>query len=473
MYKFSIYINFKETLPLNYYDMLFFLGLLPCSVLFSFFDRSTEYKNLILIITSVLFFSWAKPMTSCLLFLTVLFDYLIGLCIEKSRDENRSASKALLATDFAMNAAVFFIFAHNYLFDAVENLSFSDAVIPVGVAYYTVRGFSYCYDIFKGSKAEKNIFCLLTYMVSYHFMIVGPVVRYKDIEPQIRKRTVTGREINMGLNRFIIGLGKAVLLANVFNQIKLAGLNGHEITLLGCWVGMTAFFAEGYFMFTGLSDMAMGLGLMNGFTYPKNYRDMGINGLFLGLVKSYNTTLTEFFGEVFSSLGKRKKLLSAVSIIACCVALAIWYEAKLNYILVGLAVGIVLVGEKYFWGSRISQAKGIFKAVYVFGLAFFLFGGLYFSSFYGYRKWLLGLVNVGTDYKLSVALKYTVLGNIFLIAIAFAYVCVPIRNKITALTVSYSERSPRAYGQTAICKTVLRAVILVTCIATLAVQYTA
>lgn len=254
--------------------MLFFLGLLPLSILFSFFDRSTEYKNLILIITSVIFFSWAKPLAVCLIFVTVIAEYFIAIGIAKNRETNKSTAKALLAADVVMNAAVLFIFAHNYLFDAISLLSFSQAVLPIGVAYYTLRGFSYCYDVYTGRCAvEKNIFCLLTYMASYHFMIAGPLVRYGDIEPYIRKRTMSGREINEGLNIFIIGLGKAVLLAPVFDSIKLAGLNSDEITLFGSWLGIIAFFGEAYFILAGMSDMARGLGKMNGFDYPKNYKD--------------------------------------------------------------------------------------------------------------------------------------------------------------------------------------------------------
>ena len=132
-----------------------------------------------------------------------------------------------------------------------------------------LRGISYVYDVFKGNcKAEKNIFCLLTYMVSLHFMLVGPLVRYGDIEPQIRHREITGAKLNQGLNKIVFGFGKVVLLAGVFEQIKLAGLNGKEITTLGCWLGMLSFLAQYYFLFTGLSDMAKGLGLTNGFVYP-------------------------------------------------------------------------------------------------------------------------------------------------------------------------------------------------------------
>lgn len=456
-----------------YSDLLFFLGLLPCSVLLSFLDRSTEYKNLILVITSVIFFTWAKPAAVCLLFVTVVFEYLLGLGISRVKEKNTASAKVLLLFDLLMNVAVFFVFAHNYLFDKISLLNFSDAVIPAGVAYYTVRGFSYCYDVYKGRcAAEKNIFCLLVYMVSYHFMLVGPVVRYGDIEPAIRKRTVTGREINEGINRFIIGLGKVVLISSVFSRMKLAGLNGNEITLLGCWFGMIAFFAEIYFLFTGTCDMAGGLGKMNGFDYPENYKDMGVQGLFTGLLKTFNTTLVEFYEEISENISKNKKLAAQVCTVLCCAAVAVWYEAKLNFLAVGIAVGIIVLLEKHVYGQKLGKLPSWVKFIYILLLCITVFGGLYFNSMYGYRKWLLALISVGTKYELSVAMKNAVLNNIFLIIIAFISVCPPVRKKLMSLIESYSQKSARAYGQVRICKTVLTVLTLLYCIVTIAARMT-
>lgn len=456
---------------MSYSDLLFFLGLLPLSVLFSFLDRSAEYKNFILIITSVIFFAWAKPIIVCLLFLTVIAEYLIGIGIEKSKSAGKAGARALLFADLIMNAGIFFVFAHNYLFDKVEILSFSEAVIPVGVAYYTVRGFSYCYDVYTDKiKAERNIFCLLTYMVSYHFMIVGPIVRYGDIEPYIRKRTAGGREINEGLKIFIPGLAKVLLLAPVFSGIKLAGLNGEEITLLGCWLGMISFFAEAYFVFTGMSDMARGLGKMNGFDYPENYRELGTKGLFKGLLESFNTTLVKFFEEVFERAGRGKKLLTAVCTVLCFAAVMLWYEARLNFLIVGIAAGLIAVLEKYAYGRKLERLPSAVKLIYVFILSMILFGGLYFSSMYGYRKWLLALVGTGTEYELSVAVKKAVLNNIVLIVIAFISVCPVIKKPLLSAAERYGERSARAYGQVMICKTAVRAVVLLLCVITAAAK---
>ena len=158
-----------------------------------------------------------------------------------------------------MNVSLMLIFGQNILYNKVK----SSVLTP---PYFHLVWVIICSEEFLMSmtfsrataKQKKNIFCLLTYMVSLHFMLVGPLVRYSDIEPQIRHREITGAKLNEGLTKIVFGLGKVVLLAGVFEQIKLAGLNGQEITTLGCWLGMLSFLAQYYFLFTGLSDMAKG-----------------------------------------------------------------------------------------------------------------------------------------------------------------------------------------------------------------------
>ena len=239
-----------------YSDLIFILGMFPIMTIISLFDRSAEYKNLILIICSLLFFSWGRPFVFCLIFLSVILDWIFGLIISKNR-ENKALCRIFLVLDIIMNVSLMLIFGQNILYNKVKKLSFDATILPLGMGYYMLRGISYVYDVFKGNcKAEKNIFCLLTYMVSLHFMLVGPLVRYGDIEPQIRHREITGAKLNQGLNKIVFGFGKVVLLAGVFEQIKLAGLNGKEITTLGCWLGMLSFLAQYFFLFTGLSDMA-------------------------------------------------------------------------------------------------------------------------------------------------------------------------------------------------------------------------
>ena len=155
------YRNIKEQFILVYSDLIFILGMFPIMTIISLFDRSAEYKNLILIVCSLLFFSWGRPFAFCLIFLSVILDWIFGLIISKNR-ENKVLCRIFLVLDIIMNVSLMLIFGQNILYNKVKKLSFDAAILPLGMGYYMLRGISYVYDVFKGNcKAEKNIFCLL------------------------------------------------------------------------------------------------------------------------------------------------------------------------------------------------------------------------------------------------------------------------------------------------------------------------
>lgn len=454
-----------------YSELIFLLGLFPITAVVTMFDRSAEYKNLILIISSVLFFSWGRPFAFCLIFLSVFADWLLGLAVSRN-NERRIAAGAFLLADAVMNLGIFLVFSHNYLFDKIDKLSFDAAILPVGIAFYSLRGFSYVYDVFKGHiKAEKNPLCLLTYMVSFHLMLVGPLVRYGEMEPQIRSREITTDKLNTGLNKIFWGLGKVVLLSGVFERIKLAGLNGAEITTIGCWLGMISFFGQYYFLFTGFSDMSKGLGLVGGFVYPDNYRDIDPDGLFTGLVKSFNTTVTEFFAELFGLNRERSKAYTCIAAVLCGGLLSLWYEAKLNFLIVGLAAGALVALEKLVLAKPLSKLPAAVRYIYMGLTSLVIFGGLYFESTYGYKKWLFALLGVNTKYALSVSVKYAVLKNITLIIIAMIIFLPFLKKAVLKITDSIASKGGKCYGFTRIMKTVCTAFVFALSVITLVVEY--
>ena len=453
---------------MTYTDLIFLFGLFPVSAVLSMLDRSSEYKNMILIITSLLFFSWGRPFVVCLIFLSLIADWAFGLAAGNLRKQNRAAAVTVTALDGIMNAALLLIFGHNYLFTGTR-LGLEEVMLPIGMGYYTLRGFSYVSDVCRGKiPAEKNVFCIMTYMVSFHLMCAGPVVRYGDIEGQIRNREVTTDKLNAGLNKMTFGLGKIVLLAEAFHKIRAAGLNGSEITTLGCWLGMLAFFAQYYFIFTGLCDMSRGLSLISGFVLPINYRDIEPDELFTGLVKSYNSTVIGFFSDMLGIPNSKSKLHTAVGAVICGGIMGLWYAVKPISFFVGLAAGLLVALEQLFLKEILARLPAFFKYVYLVLMSLLIFGALEFKGFLGYRRWLRGLMGSGVKYTLSVAVKDAVLNNIVLIIIAFCVICTPVRKLITGSADKLSARSRRSYGTVRICKTAATAAVLVISVITLA-----
>ena len=454
-----------------YSELLFFLGVLPASVALSFLDRSAEYKNLILIITSLAFVSWGKPMWCLLMFLSVIAEYLIGLGIGKFRENSRPAAAALLGFDLLLNTGLFLLLAHNSLFSEDSALHLRAAVIPIGAAWYTAKAFSYSFDVFTGRcKAEKNIFCLLTYMISFHFLAAGPVVRYGDIEPHIRKRSVTGRHLSDGLDRFIIGLGKVVILTPVFTRLASAGLDHRDRTLAGSWIGIAAFFAECWFSFTGLCDMAKGIGLLGGFDFEENYRPVSTKNMFTGFVESANTSFIKLLRDFFGMFTRGNVFFGAVCCLAGGVIAALWYDISKPFAAVGIAVGAVMMIERLIPEATKEKIPLWIKTVYVLFFGTLIIGGLRFTSIDGYKNWLFSLFGSGNEYVLSKALKRLLIENLFLIIISVCYVCVPLRQLIGKGVKKIEDSSVQGFTIMRVGRTLLTAGVLVICVITLAAQ---
>ena len=260
------------------------------------FDRSAEYKNLILCVTSLLFVIWGKAFAAAAIFLSVIVDFVLAIAAEGSLKRSKQSAAVFMVIDFLFNAGLFVWLTHNELFTSDSALHLRSALIPVGVGFYTLKNFSYVYDVYSGRiKAERNIFCLLTYGMSYPFLLAGPVVRYGDVEPQIRKRGTDLSKISSGLSSFALGFAKVTLAVPVLTKLANAGLDPKEPTLIGAWAGMIAFFGAAYFSFAGLSDMGAGCARMNGFDCEVNYRPITAKHMVGGLVNSYNTSMAGFF----------------------------------------------------------------------------------------------------------------------------------------------------------------------------------
>lgn len=455
-----------------YSELLFFLGLMPVSTALSFLDRSAEYKNLILILTSVVFVSWGKPIGCCLIFLTVLTEYLAGRAVGRLRESKKPLALTVLLLDLALNIFVFLLLGSNSLFPKDSIFHIRDALLPVGAGYYTVKAFSYTYDVYSGRcRAERNIFCLMTYMLSFHFLLGGPVVRYGDLEPKIRRRTVTGKDINDGLTLFILGLAKSVIVSDTFAGIRAAGLGHSDVTVFGSWIGMLAYFAECWFSFTGICDMAKALGKMNGFDYGDNYRDLSVNDLLGGFMMSANTSLIKLMQDIFSPVTKDNVFFTAVFGLVGSILAAVFYSVSMPFLGVGCAVGTVIMIERLIPQKAKDSIPLPVKLIYVFLLATVLTGGIFFGDLESYKNWLISLAGFGCKgYLLTVALKKEVLSNLFVIIIAFVMVCAPLRRLITGTADRLSERSDTAYGCISILKTILTAALLLLCVITLAAK---
>lgn len=419
------------------------------------FDRSTEYKNLILCITSLLFVIWGKTFAVALIFLSVIADYFLAIAAEGSLKRSKQSAAVFMITDLIFNGFLFVLLTHNEIFSPSNPLHLRNALIPIGAAFYTLKNFSYVYDVYSGRiKAERNIFCLLTYTMSYPFLLAGPVVRYGDIEPQIRKRTVDAAHLNSGITSFAIGLAKTALVVPVLTKLANAGLDPDEPTLTGAWIGMIAFFGAAYFIFMGLSDMGTGIARMNGFDVEKNYTAISGRYMLGGLVKSYNTSMVRLFEDMRGNKG------GAVIMTFVLAILGTGFYADHKFIFgFGAAIALLLAAEAVIGYEKIEKIPGLFKLIALFVISMLLFSGFAFDSFGEWKTWLGNLLGKGTLYRLSKSVKYIIINNCWVLLIALISVS-PAGRGIVGLLDKSGEKSPKAYGRVRILKTICTAVLL-------------
>ncbi|MCD7742361.1 MAG: hypothetical protein LUI06_09175 [Ruminococcus sp.] len=449
---------------MSYSNLLFSAVILPLSILFLFFDRSTEYKNLVLCITSLLFWAWGKSFGVLILFLSIIIDFFLALAAEGSGAKTPKAT-VFMVIDFLWNAFLFLLFTKNSSFSSDGLLHLRNALIPVGVAFYTLKNLSYVYDVYSGRiKAERNIFCLFTYSVSYPFLLAGPVLRYGDIEPQIRKREVTSQKLSNGITRFAIGFAKTILVLPVLERLYEAGLDKGEPTLAGAWLGMIAFFGAGFFAFTGLSDMGTGIAQMNGFDVGVNYQSITAKGMLSGLVKSYNTSMVSFFEDIRSDFAAPAVATVLLSVLGGC------FYAQHRFVLVfALIIGILLAAEHIASKDKIEHLPYLIKLAVVFILSMLLFSSFAFESFSDWASWFKSLFGVGNLYTLSTSVKYTIINNCWLLLIALIGVN-PLGRTILAKLDTLGESSTKAYTRVRTLKTVCTALLLAACYIVLAAQ---
>lgn len=449
-------------------ELFFLFCFLPLAVLCSFFDKSCEYKNFILIVFSVIFFSWGRPFIVCLLFASILFDWLLGLvCGSKKHTVIRAIA---FAADLAMNASLFIWLSRNYLFDGMGALSLSSELIPIGTAFYTLRGFSYVFDVFsKRIAAEKNVFCLMTYMISFPLMTVSPIVRYGDISAQIRSRSFTGQKASDGMSRIVLGLAKLTVASPALSAVITAGLDPKEITALGSWVGMAAYICRFCIIWSGLTDISVGSGRLFGFEYPEGFGAFEMRGCVSGLIKSFNGTLNDFFSDVLVKPIKQKsKLLGFLAMIECGALVGLWYTSNRFFALAGIVAAVFIILEELFLKRFLDGKTPVISWVYTSVTVFAIFSLTRFSSFSSLQNWFFGLFGKGEPYILSVALKKAVTDYAFVLAVT-ALLYFPLTRKLLSRGVkTLSERSVRWYGAMQLLRTAALCLLLILSVSAIA-----
>ena len=353
-----------SSIPFLYY----FLPL----VLAVYFLTPCAGKNAVLFLSSLLFYAWGEPKFCIFMLLSILQGYVFGRLIEKHA-QNKKRSKLFLTASVALSLALlayckyadFFLSSVN----AVTGLSFKllHVTLPIGISFYTFQILSYVVDVYRGEvPAQKSFLKLGTYIAMFPQLIAGPIVRYAEIAPQLDSRQTTLEDVSSGACRFVIGLSKKVLLANVLYELITAFQQSRDLSVLYFWLYAVSFALQLYFDFSGYSDMAIGLGRIFGFRFQENFNYPYISGSITEFWRRWHISLGSWFRDyVYIPLGGNRvsKAKWLRNILVVWMLTGLWHGASWNFVLWGLGFAVLLVAEKLVYG-RLLQRTHVLKHVY-------------------------------------------------------------------------------------------------------------
>lgn len=349
----------------------FLYTFLPC-VLVLYFLVPGCLKNTVLLLSSLFFYAWGEPRFVVFMVIAIIQGYVFGLLAETYR--GRPQAKLCLYASAAVSLGLlgyckyadFFIGSFNSLTGL--SLPLLHVALPIGISFYTFQILSYVIDVYRGNAAaQRNFIDLAAYVAMFPQLIAGPIVRYTDIALQLKHRTHTLSDAAYGARRFIIGLSKKVLLANVLYELISAYKDGAETSVLFTWLYAAAYILHLYFDFSGYSDMAIGLGRIFGFYFPENFNYPYISASVTEFWRRWHMSLGSWFRDyVYIPLGgnrvSRGKWFRNIFIVWLLTGL--WHGAAWTFILWGLFFALFLTAEKLWYGQALARTK-LLKHVYV------------------------------------------------------------------------------------------------------------
>lgn len=357
-------------------------------VLLGYYICPKKGRNLFLLIVSLVFYAWGEPKYVFLMIFSILVNYIFGRLMDKNRGRKKRM-KLLLVLSVVIDLGLLSVFKYTDFIITNVNAIFGSSfdllkiALPIGISFYTFQAMSYTIDVYRNDvRVQKNLIDFGMYITMFPQLIAGPIVRYADVQDQLAERSVTTADFSEGVMRFVVGLGKKVLLANQMGAVwsEIYALGG-DVSALMAWTGAIAYTFQIYFDFSGYSDMAIGLGRMFGFKFPENFRYPYQSVSITDFWRRWHITLSTWFKEyLYIPLGGNRCGLArqALNLLIVWSLTGFWHGAGWNFVMWGLYYFVILFIEKLFLLKALDKLPKLFRHVYA--LLLIVIGWVIFAS---------------------------------------------------------------------------------------------
>ena len=373
-------------------SIVFLFTFLP-AVMILYYLLPVRFRNVILLLASLVFYAWGEPVYLFLMLLSILFNYFSGLDIARNLQDKRAAKRSLVF-NLIINLAVLGFFKYEgFVLDTLNgilpvHISYHALPLPIGISFYTFQILSYIIDVYRGNvKVQTNLPNFALYVTMFPQLIAGPIVQYADVDEQLASREISRTKFGEGSMYFIRGLAKKVLLANTSGMIftEVSGLAKDNIAVMTAWLGAFAYMFQIYFDFSGYSDMAIGLGKMFGFEFNMNFNYPYVSKSITEFWRRWHISLSSWFRDyVYIPLGGNRvsKIKHIRNLLIVWFLTGLWHGAAWNFVAWGLYYGVILIIEKYLLSQVLDRLPDVVRHIY--SIVLVVIGWvLFFSSSFG------------------------------------------------------------------------------------------
>lgn len=416
------------------------------AVLLCYFAVPAKAKDVILLVFSLLFYWWGEPKYALLMVFTITFCYFAGRILESRREKSRE-SKAILIFSVAVPLGFLAVFKYADFFIGSINSLGADIpllklALPIGISFYTFQAISYLIDVNRGDiPAEKSLITLAAYITLFPQLIAGPIVRYSDVADDMKNRKINLKNLSDGIRRFVYGIGKKVLIANLLGTICSVYRDSADPSVLYAWIYAVSYSLQIYFDFSAYSDMAIGLGKILGLNFLENFNYPYIAKSITEFWRRWHISLSSWFRDyVYIPLGgnrvKKSRQIFNIMVVWCLTGF--WHGAGWTFIAWGLYFGILLLCEKFIWGKAIEKLPRVFRHIYVIFIVIISFVIFNASTFTEAWNDIMNLLGISGIPLVSGSAVYALKSNAILLAIAF-FGATPVMKK---LCLKYEDKLP-------------------------------